>query len=301
MKCPKCGAENRYNSLICNECGASLLDLFDAASVDYPETDSSPAQEVQQPEFPRRESAPSGRRVLFIDEPEPEKFPEPVADDRSSEDYAEAEDNDFSEKLREFLKKAGEFFVSAGTRLWAGIKLVCGKIRGWFMNAVDFTEQKVRERSGTSGDNDQDGGTLRKIIIAVMLAVILLILFIITSSCGACATCGSCSCAPETLAGTWVEYNSTLDGYDAADTILELTSDGTVMQYGIEVGSYGYSDGQLTLVFNGMTFIGYPQPSDDYIDIYLNGSNYAGQRIIKLSPDTGLSSEKLASLYPEAD
>ncbi len=273
MKCPKCGAENRYNALICGDCGASLLELYEQTVQDEQSGGfDSPHDDYSQ-------------RYAGIDDPTP-------PEDKGGIDWGE----NLAAGWTAFCAGAAKL----GRWLWDGIKKIYQKLREWFMAAVDAVDGKVKEATHDDGSDEQRGETLRKIIIAVMLGVIILLVVIGMSVCGSCSGCSSCtSCGPETLTGTWADYNGTLDGYDAADVILELTDDGKVVAYGMEAGSYGYSDGQLTLVYNGMTYIAWPEPGDEYIDLYLNGSSFAGLRFIKLSDKTGLTDEKIAGLYPD--
>jgi len=282
MKCPNCSAENRYNATVCESCGISLLESPSDDTVDLDRFAPPHSDPIASPER------------------------------GGSEQDTENGGSDFAQKAKAVLGKIGAFFVLAAKTAWKYLKALWELIKKGFTSAASWISGKIRgtennseNTSRNASEEDESGEKFRKIILAVMLGLLAVILLISLSFCGACSSCSACSCAScggSTLAGTWVEQNDTLNGYDATDKIFEFTEDGSVIFNGQNAGSYALTeDGLFTMDLNGMYFNADSVDSRaDFIDIYLDNMPAAGQRLIKLSGETDLTAGEIADLYPDA-
>ena len=277
MKCPKCSAENRFNAINCENCGTSLLECPADEPLDLDRFAPAHSDPLRSPEQER-------------------KIPEVSDFEPSNQDNS----GDFPEKAKAVCKKIGAFIVLAAGKIWEFLKKAFAKIGQWLNAASAWTAKKIRQLTdGTDGSSDDDDGEkFRKIVLAVMLGILVVILVMLLSFCSACSSCSCSGCASPSLAGTWVESNCAMDGYDASDYIVELAADGTLTVNGISAGSYELSENMLTFTVNGMEYTGTASADAEELSVALHGYSSVTLDLLKLSDSTGLSADELADLYP---
>lgn len=270
MKCPKCGAENRFNSVNCDTCGTSLLDGPSDEPFDL--NGFTPVQD-----------APAAQAASDSD----------AEKNNGTQQPADNTPSDAWEKVRSYAASVGKWLWNILKKLAAIVGRGLKAFSDWLVEKARFIKRKFDDGNGIE-ENDEK---FRKFVLAaalLVLAVILVVLFI------CCGSCGSCTCAGSTgksICGTWVEAECAADGYDSTDFILELTADGQLIDRGLPVGSYSFTDNSLTFTLNGMEYSSEVAPDADEMIISLNGYSTVTVKLIKLSDNTGLSSAELAELY----
>ncbi len=266
MKCPKCGNENRFNAIVCDTCGASLLEASEQEPLDLNR-------------FAPEHSDPVGAP--------PPAYPD-VADPEPYEETGPG----FSEKAKETWGKVSTGVSAAAVKSRDYAKKGLDTSSSWLADKLRMIARKFDDGDGVL-ENDE---LFRKIALAIILILIVAVIVIPLSFCSSCASCDSC--APDSISGTWVEYSNSLNGYQSTDLILEFTADGQLIDRGAPAGEYTFSEDMLTFTVNGMEYSGITTADAEKMTVSLHGYTSVSLDLVKLSDETGLTAQELAELYP---
>lgn len=283
MYCPKCGSQNKYNAISCENCGASLFDLADIVE-DAEAAKDDPFADIPAPKNPGA-NEPRREREKKEKKQKPER---PAIEPEYHEDDT---------ALERFYYKTVARFQSYNER-------VNSSLESKFENNGEKAQQakeKVQTKYNNVKDDIKGDKAKQKKLLAAIGAVLLLILLLVVGSyawnnCTACVNGG--------FIGTYGEINGVLDGYDSADIILEFRRDGKVYSGGDEIGSYEYSNGVLSVDYNGLKFTANASTGDKQVALYMNTgdgqiSEYAGMTLVRLSSKTELEKGEISKLYPK--
>ncbi len=292
MNCPKCGCQNKYNALVCENCGASLLDLSQLDAGGDTAQAGDPFANIPEPKNPE-EGKKHGKRAHREDGSS--KKSKPTAP--QTKEYAAEYDEDDTELEKLYYRTVARF-KSYNERVNSSL---AGKFEGNGEKAQQAKEKVKSKYTNVKDDIKSDQKKQKKLLICAIGIILVIILLIAAPS-----FIRSCSgCLKGGFVGTWGEVSCLEDGYDSTDIILELHSDGKVYSNGEEFGAYSYSKGVFALEYNGVVFSGEVDAGDKQISLYMQlsedqVSEYAGMTLYKLTSRTGLDEAKLASLYPNA-
>ena len=280
MYCPKCGSPNKYNATICENCGASLFDLKDIVEDADTAVQDDPFADIPAPKNPG------------VREPRREKKEKKPKAERPAIEPEYHEDDTALEK----------FYYRTVARFQSYNERVNSSLESKFENNGEKAQQakeKVQTKYNNVKDDIKGDKTKQKKLLAAIGAVLLLILLLAVGS----YACNNCTaCVNGGFIGTYGEINGVLDGYDSTDIILEFRRDGKVYSGGDEIGSYEYSDGVLSVDYNGIKFSANASTGDKQVALYMNTgdgqlSEYAGMTLVRLSSKTELEKSDIAELY----
>ena len=279
MYCPKCGAQNKYNAISCESCGASLFDLSDVVEEADTAVQDDPFADVPEPVSPEAKQPKREKK-------ERKKAERPVIEPEYHEDDTALE----------------RFYYRMVARFQSYNDSVNSSLESKFENNGEKAQQakeKVQNKYNTVRDDIKGDKTKQKKLLVAIGAVILLIALLAG---GSYAWKNCTACVKGGFIGTYGEINGVLDGYDSTDIILEFRRDGKVYSGGDEIGSFEYSGGVLSVDYNGINFTANASTGDKQVALYMNNgdgqiSEYAGMTLVRLSSKTELEKSEIAELY----